>query len=154
MNIFRKKFPYIHQLDAMQCGVACLQMICKFWGRKYTITELEKICPPTKEGVSLLALSRSAEQLGFRQLCGRFSIDDLPNLALPCILHWEQSHFVVLYEVKSKRKGTSYRIADPNKGLLCYGREEMQKHWVSIVSQGKKKGIAMLLETTPAFFNG
>ena len=152
MNIFRKKFPYIHQLDAMQCGVACLQMICKFWGRKYTITELEKICPPTKEGVSLLALSRSAEQLGFRQLCGRFSIDDLPNLALPCILHWEQSHFVVLYEVKRKRKGTSYRIADPNKGLLCYGREEMQKHWVSIVSQGKKKGIAMLLETTPAFF--
>lgn len=150
--MFKKKFPFIHQLDAMQCGVACLQMVCKHYGKKYTAVELEKLCPPTKEGVSLLAMSKAVEQLGFKQVCGRFTIDDLAQVALPCILHWKQSHFVVLYEVKNNKKGNCYCVADPEKGMLSYNRENMQEHWVTMQGQGKEKGIAMLLEPLPLFY--
>ena len=67
----------------------------------------------------------------------------------PCILHWNQNHFVVLYKVK---KGKTFYIADPAKGLVKYNLEEFKKHWVSTQSGGEEKGIAMFLEPTPAFY--
>ena len=68
---------------------------------------------------------------------------------MPCILHWNQNHFVVLYKVK---KGKKFYVADPGKGLVTYGLDEFKKHWISTKSNGEDKGIAMFLETTPAFF--
>ena len=70
-------------------------------------------------------------------------------MPLPCILHWNQNHFVVLYKVK---KGKKFYIADPGKGLVTYSLEEFKQHWISTSSNGEDKGIAMFLETTPAFF--
>jgi len=67
----------------------------------------------------------------------------------PCILHWNQNHFVVLYKVK---RGKIFYIADPAKGLVKYNLEEFKKHWVSTQSGGEEKGIAMFLEPTPAFY--
>ena len=73
----------------------------------------------------------------------------LGEVPLPCILHWNQNHFVVLYKVK---KGKNFYVADPGKGLVVYTLEEFKQHWISTKSNGESKGIAMFLETTPAFF--
>ena len=67
---------------------------------------------------------------------------------LPCILHWNQNHFVVLYKI---RRGKKFYIADPGKGKIRYNREEFRRHWISTTSQGEEKGVAMFLEPTPEF---
>ena len=142
-------FPFIKQHDAMECGVACLAMVCKFFRIEYSIEYLSRICFATTEGVSLLGINETALQLGLRTISGRISINKLWEAHYPCILHWNQNHFVVLYKVK---KGKIFYIADPAKGLVKYSLEEFNKHWVSTQSGGEEKGIAMLLEPTPAFY--
>ena len=86
---------------------------------------------------------------GLRTISGRISINKLWEAHYPCILHWNQNHFVVLYKDK---KGNTFYIADPTKGLVKYYLEEFKKHWVSTQSGGEEKGIAMFLEPTPAFY--
>ena len=110
---------------------------------------LSEQCFATTEGVSLLAIDKVASQLGLETISGRVSVNTICNLENPCILHWNQNHFVVLYKVK---KGKTFYIADPGKGLVKYNLEEFKKHWVSTQSDGEEKGIAMFLEPTPAFY--
>ena len=143
------KFPFYLQHDSMQCGIACLQMICKYFGREYTIDSLSNLCFATAEGVSLLGINETANMLGLHTTCARATTIALSDVPLPCILHWNQNHFVVLYKVK---KGKKFYIADPGKGLVTYSLEEFKQHWISTSSNGEDKGIAMFLETTPAFF--
>ena len=141
-------FPFIKQHDAMECGVACLAMVCNFFRIEYSIEYLSRICFATTEGVSLLGINETALQLGLRTISGRISINKLWEDHYPSILHWNQNHFVVLYKVKKNR----FYIADPAKGLVKYNLEEFKKHWVSTQSGGEEKGIAMFLEPTPAFY--
>ena len=141
-------FPFIKQHDAMECGVACLAMVCNFFRIEYSIEYLSRICFATTEGVSLLGINETALQLGLRTISGRISINKLWETHYPCILHWNQNHFVVLYKIKKNR----FYIADPAKGLVKYNLEEFKKHWVSTQSDGEEKGIAMFLEPTPAFY--
>lgn len=94
---------FYKQHDSMQCGVACLQMICKYLGREYTVDSLSKLCFATTEGVSLLGINEAANTLGLHTVCARATTDMLSNEPLPCILYWNQNHFVVLYKVKRKR---------------------------------------------------
>ena len=89
-------FSFTPQHDAMQCGVSCLQMICQHHGQEYTIEELSDLCFATRQGVSLLGLSEAAGRLGLHTICGHVTIDMLRKAPLPCILHWNQTHFVVL----------------------------------------------------------
>lgn len=133
----------------MQCGIACLQMICGYYGKKYSSEYLSKLCFATTEGVSMLGINDAANTLGFHTLCVKIATKDLEKVPLPCILHWNQNHFIVLYKVKNGKK---FYVADPGKGLVTYGLDEFKKHWVSTKSNGESKGIAMFLETTPAFF--
>ena len=142
-------FPIIHQHDSMQCGIACLQMVCKYFGREYSLDSLSKLCFATAEGVSLLGINEAANTLGLHTTCARSTTMVLGEVPLPCILHWNQNHFVVLYKVK---KGKNFYVADPGKGLVVYTLEEFKQHWISTNSNGEDKGIAMFLETTPAFF--
>jgi ABC-type bacteriocin/lantibiotic exporter with double-glycine peptidase domain len=144
-------FPFYRQHDAMQCGIACLQMVCARYGRKYTSEELSALCHATSEGVSLLGITRAAESLGLHTVCGRLTTGSLREAVLPCILHWNQSHFVVLYRIGRHRRGEVYYIADPGKGLITYGAEDFKACWVSTRSGDEDKGIAMLLTPTPAF---
>ena len=132
----------------MQCGIACLAMICRHYGKAYSIDMLSQICHATTEGVSMLGISEAATSLGFQTTCGRISIDQLPQVPFPCILHWNQNHFVVLYKIG---KGKKFYIADPGKGLITYTLEEFKEHWTSTLSQGEEKGIALLLQPTTAF---
>ena len=145
-----EKFPIVIQHDAMQCGIACMQMACKFYGREYSQEYLSELCHATVEGVSLLAINETMGSLGFHTVCARAAVETLEKVPLPCILHWNQNHFVVLYEV---RKGRKFHIADPGKGLITYNREEFTSHWISTQSNGEEKGIAMFLEPTPAFYS-
>lgn len=85
---------------------------------------------------------------------GRLSFETLASEApLPCIVHWNQNHFVVVYKIKRRRKGryTVY-VADPGKGLVTYTKEEFCEHWVSTKTNGEEKGIALLLEPTEQFY--
>ena len=144
-----KKFHYIKQHDSMNCGIACLQMICAHYGKKYNQDFLSNICYATTEGVSLLGIKDAAVKLGFYTISGRLTIDELSSATLPCILHWNQNHFVVLYKVK---KGRKFYVADPGKGLITYTTDEFKQHWIEM-GQGKEgKGIAMFLEPTQAFY--
>lgn len=132
----------------MQCGVACLQMICRYYKKIYSTDTLHHYCFATNEGVSLLGISDAAKKLGLRTVCGRITVNQLNASSLPCILHWNQNHFVVLYKI---RRGKTFYIADPGKGKIRYTKEEFKSHWISTTSQGEKKGVAMFLEPTPEF---
>ena len=112
-----RRFPFIKQHDAMQCGIACIEMVCKYFGREYSSEYLSDLCHATVEGVSLLAVNEVMGRLGFHTVCARATVDILGKASLPCILHWNQNHFVVLYKI---RKGKIFYIADPGKGLIKY----------------------------------
>lgn len=144
------KLPITLQHDSMQCGIACLQMVCDYFGRKYSLVQLEQICHITSDGVSLLGISRSAEQLGLHSICGRLSIEYLRSVSLPVILHWNQNHFVVLYKIK--KNGQVFCVADPSKGYIEIQRAEFEQNWISTKSNGEERGIAMILQVTPKFF--
>ena len=140
-------FPFYRQSDSMMCGIACLQMMCAYYGKKYNKDFISKICFATTEGVSLLGIKNAAVKLGFNTISGRITIGKLPSAMLPCILHWNQNHFVVLYKVK---KGRKFYVADPGKGLITYTTDEFKQHWIEMGRD--EKGIAMFLEPTQTFY--
>lgn len=139
------RFPFVKQKEAMQCGVACLASLCTYYRKKYSTQFLSNYCISTSTGVSLKSLSVAAEQLGFDTMCVRFSKASLHECHLPCILHWNQNHYVVLYKIDFKRK--RYYICDPAKGLLKMNEPEFDSHWLS----NNDSGIALLLEPSSSF---
>ena len=148
-------FTFYKQLDKMDCGPACLRMIAKYFDKSYSIELLRKKSNAGKEGVSLMGISDAAENIGFRTMGVSISLEKLVgDVIFPCILHWNQNHFVVLYRVVknldlSKNK---YFVADPAHGLIKYTHEEFIKYWISTKSEGEECGIALLLEPTPEFY--
>ena len=109
-----KSFPHYQQLDEMDCGSTSLRMIAKYYGKEYSAEMLRQHCHITRNGVSMLGISEAAEYLGFRTLGVRITMEQLAHDAsLPCILHWNQNHFVVCYKVKKYRSGRyRFYIAD------------------------------------------
>jgi hypothetical protein len=143
-----KKFPLILQRDAIQCGVSCLQMICKYYGKPYTFEELEKICIPSVEGISLLGIKDAAEVLGFSAKCCQLSLNALKKMVFPCILHWNQNHFVVLYKYKLGK----FYIADPGIGRITYREKDFINYW-SFDHQIPNIGTCLILQPTHSFLN-
>ena len=137
----------------MDCGPSCLVMIAKHHGKDVDIEQLRNICSLGKDGVSMLGISKAAESIGFKTIGGRTSFDVLAHeFPLPCIVHWNQNHFVVVYKIK-KRKGLySIYVADPGKGLITYTKEDFCTHWISTQTSSVEKGIALLLEPTEQFY--
>jgi len=146
-----KNFPFYKQLDSMDCGPTCLRMIAKYYGKNFSLPFLREKCYIDKAGVNLKGISEAAELIGFRTLTVKVPIidnEDSPSLHFapkPCIVHWNQNHFVVVYKT-SKR---FVWIADPAAGKFKLTHEDFSK---SFCSEGEK-GIAILLETTPEFRN-
>lgn len=137
----------------MDCGPTCLRMIAKYYGRNYSLQRLREISGINREGVSLLGISEAAEKIGFRTSGVRIDVERLQEIELPCILHWRQNHFVVLYKVTSpSSKKTVFHIADPAKGLIEYKQAEFLKNWLSTQNNGVSEGIAMLLSPSPDFY--
>jgi ATP-binding cassette subfamily B protein len=113
---------------------------------------LREYCHITREGVSLLGISDAAEKIGFRTMGVKISYDKLANeVPLPCIAHWKQRHFVVVYGISGKKKD-KVKVADPAHGLLTYSRAEFEKAWASTSEQGEPMGVCLLLEPTPDFY--
>lgn len=133
----------------MHCGVASLAMICRHYGLQCSTQWLEQRCFPTREGVSLKAIADAARDVGLDSVAARVSLERLREAPLPCILHWNQNHFVVLYRIS--RDGRRFHIADPGKGKYPCTPEEMQRHWISTTSNGEEKGVAMFFEPTESF---
>ncbi|MEY8610889.1 peptidase domain-containing ABC transporter [Parabacteroides segnis] len=144
------QFPHYIQLDSMDCGPTCLRMITKFYGRSYSLQYLREHAFITREGVSMLGISDAAEQIGFRTMGVRVTLGQLnTELPLPCILHWNQRHFVVCYKIKNGK----YYIADPASKRLVYEKEEFERCWFSTQVEGKDTGTALLLEPGPEFYD-
>lgn len=138
----------------MDCGPACLKMITSFYGKEYSIDTLRTFCNLVKDGVSLMSISKAAENIGFKTIGGKITFEILAIKALlPCIIHWNQDHFVVVYKIKKQRK-ENYKIyvADPGKGLLTYSKNEFCEHWISTKTGGEEKGVVLLLEPTALFY--
>lgn len=143
------RFKIIKQKDSMQCGIACLSSICLYYGKKYSLAFLEKLCHSTSEGVSLKAIADGANKLGLNSRTGLISADYFCENDMPCILHWDQKHFVILYKISKSRK--YFYIADPGRGLVKCTQQEFYHHWISTKSNGEEKGIVMFLNPTDKF---
>ena len=154
-----KPFPHYQQLDSMDCGPSCLRMIAKYYGRCYSLQNLRERSFITRQGVSMLGISDAAESIGMRTQGVRISLQQLvEDVPLPCILHWNQNHFVVLYDIKKKRKVFSktaedytFSISDPAKGKYPIDKAGFEKCWISTKEEGKGAGFALLLAPTPEF---
>lgn len=149
-----KVFPNYKQLDAMDCGPTCLRMIAKYYGKSYSIQNLREKAFITREGVSMLGISDAAESIGFHTNGVQITFEQLAEEApLPCILHWNQNHFVVCYGVKKRRKGEyEIKISDPAGEKYVLNKEQFLKCWISTRSEGEDMGTALLLEPTPDFY--
>ena len=132
----------------MDCGPTCIRMIASFYGKSYSLQRLRQLAHITREGVSLLGLSEAAEAIGFRTIGARITFEQLKEAPKPCVVHWDQEHFVVVYNLKKGK----VQVADPAFGLVVYSEIEFKKHWLATVKQGEQKGICLLFDPTPGFF--
>ncbi len=143
-------FPYYRQQDAKDCGPTCLRMIAKHYGKELSIAALRAAAGISREGVSLLGISDAAEQFGFRTIASRVSFDQLDEDAqLPCILHWDQNHFVVLPPQNyRRRRGGRILIADPAAGKRRVTEGEFLQSWL----HDGREGLILQLQPTPEFY--
>lgn len=155
------QFTSYKQLDAMDCGPTCLRMIARHYGRSYSLQNLRERCHITREGVSMLGISDAAESIGFRATGVKITWEQLRDeMPLPCIVHWNQRHFVVVYEIRKKRGGYVIKVADPASGLLTYTEEAFCRAWLQAGKDNEIEddafanthGIALMLEPTPKFY--
>ncbi|HEU4554479.1 MAG TPA: cysteine peptidase family C39 domain-containing protein, partial [Chitinophaga sp.] len=144
-----KRFPFYKQMNAMDCGPTCLRMVAMYYGRHYNADTLRQKTGFNKQGVSMLGISEAAERIGLRSRGARITFKKLHEVPLPCILHWDQSHFVVLVEMNRHK----IRVADPGTGFIGCSPVEFQQHWLSAVNdEGEEAGLALILEPSPRFY--
>ena len=126
------------QIDEMDCGAACLGMICRHFGRKVSLARIRQLCHTATDGTSLKAISHAATELGLAARPLKISYRHLPQMPLPAIVHWEGNHWIVLYDLNEQ----FVRVADPARGLRKISRLEFEAKWT---------GYAALFDYTPAF---
>lgn len=143
-----KHFPHYIQHDAMDCGPTCLRMVAAYYGKRYSLEGLREKSFITREGVSMLGINEAAEKIGFRSICVQVGYEKLQEAPLPCIIHWNQQHFVVVYRLNDKHVW----VADPGAGKLKYTKEEFCNCWLSSRKNEEDTGVALLLEPTPEFY--
>ncbi|WP_431166592.1 peptidase domain-containing ABC transporter [Tenacibaculum halocynthiae] len=144
-----KKFPNYKQTEAKDCGPTCIKIIAKHYGKTINTQQLRKLSETTREGSSLLGLSEAVESMGFKSLGIKLAFSKLREAPLPCIIHWNKNHYVVLYKIK---KDTVY-VSDPAHGLITFTKEEFIQHWIgNNADENTEEGIALLVEPTPRFY--
>ena len=145
-----KQFPHFKQLEIMDCGPTCLKMVTAYYGKSISIKTLRDYSAFARDGVSLLGIAQAAEKLGFQATGCKLTYEQLINEAqLPCIVHWNQNHFIVVTNKATDKKIT---VADPANSILTLSKEEFKKNWLSTNTiEGDNAGIALLLKPTTAF---
>ena len=155
-------FPFFKQHDTVDCGPTCLRMIAQHYGKSLSLQMLRDKSGLHREGVSFLGLSEAAEAIELRTLCARISYDDfLAKAPLPCIVHWEQNHFVVVHKITTTRRPwggprTRLHMANPALGLATLTPAEFQAGWLGSAASpaaGPAQGVVLLLEPTEQFYN-
>jgi ATP-binding cassette subfamily B protein len=147
-------FPHYKQLDAMDCGPTSLRIVARYYHKHYNVDTLRERSHITREGVSMLGISRAAESIGFRTMGVKLNFGQLKEEApLPAILHWNQEHFVVVYRISGSKGKEMVHISDPANGLAKFPREEFLRCWLSTSENNEQMGIALLLEPTPDFYS-
>ena len=142
-------FPHYKQSDGKDCGPACLKIIAKHFGKIVNIQTVRTLSETTREGSNLLNLSDAAESIGFKTLGVKLNAVKLLEVPLPCILHWNSNHYVVLYKIRKK----IYFISDPAFGLLEYSEDDFLKGWIgNNADETTEEGITLLLESTPKLY--
>ena len=146
-----KKFPFYRQLDIMDCGPTCLKMIAANYGKEYTTEELRVKSYISREGVSLGGIAEAAEKIGFHALPVSATIDNIKKeIPLPCIAHWRQGHFIVVYKINKKK----VVVGDPGHGIMKYRIDHFMDGWIGKKSNREnEKGYLLLLEPTPKFYD-
>ncbi|MGA9212612.1 peptidase domain-containing ABC transporter [Kaistella sp.] len=141
---------FIAQYDQMDCGPACLAMVSSHYGKEFSLQYLRKKSFITKDGVSLLGICEAAGNTGYNTTAIKLEIKSFSKELLPCILHWNQNHFVVLYKISKNifTKKYIYKIADPGHGFISLSEDKFKKSWLS----DGEKGIALFLEPTEDFY--
>ena len=150
----RNKYSNCLQRDSMDCGAACLKVISKYYDKSMSLQYLRDLCHITKNGVSLLGISDAAEAIGFRTQGVKITWEQLRAEAnLPCIIHWNQQHFIVVLKIKRKLRKNVVVVYDPSIGLLEYGEDAFKKSWLQLKDNfGDLRGIALLLSPKPEFY--
>jgi HlyB family type I secretion system ABC transporter len=126
----RRGFPHVYQLDEMDCGAACLAMICRYYGRAVPITRIRQLVHTSTDGTTLAGITGGAEQLGLAARSVRSSKSRLSEMPLPAVVHWEGNHWVVLYRVGDD----DVHVADPARGLRRLSRDEFLEKWSGYAS--------------------
>jgi ATP-binding cassette subfamily B protein len=121
----RPRFPHVHQLDEMDCGAACVAMVCRHFGREVAPSHIRMAVGTGADGTSLRGLQRGGEHVGLGMRAIKASMSRLEELPLPAIIHWGGNHWVVLYAIDGER----YYIADPARGLRKVSRVDVVDHW-------------------------
>jgi ATP-binding cassette subfamily B protein RaxB len=124
----RKKTPVILQSEAAECGIACLAMVCGFHGLEIDLFNFRHRYGSPSQGVTLLSLSKTAENIGLKSRALALDLDEIKQLKLPAILHWGMNHYVVLTKVKK----SSFIVHDPAFGKRVIGLQEMSNNFTGV----------------------
>ncbi len=128
-----RRTPVLRQAEAAECGLACIAMVAGYHGHKVDLATLRRRFTISLKGATLKVLMKIADDLGFNARALRAEPQDLGDLALPVVLHWDMSHFVVLVGISRKLGRLSYRIHDPAHGELDLTSAEMSTHFTGVV---------------------
>jgi HlyB family type I secretion system ABC transporter len=131
------RYPFFAQQSASDCGAACLVMISRYWGKRFSVNRLREIANVDRNGASLLGLSTAAETLGFTTKPVKATLQQLAQQNLPAIAHWEGKHYIVVYRITARR----VIVADPGIGQRSLSHVAFEANWT---------GYTLLL--TPSMF--
>jgi len=133
-------------------------MIFRYYGKYISLQKLRELCFINRQGVSMLGISEAAESLGMRTTGVRVNFNQLTEeIKHPCIVHWKQKHFIVVYKIKHKmnklfgQKQTYVYVADPALGKMKFTAEEFISKWGSTTVNGYVKGTCLVLEPVAEF---
>ncbi|MEO8237582.1 MAG: peptidase domain-containing ABC transporter [Flavobacterium sp.] len=147
----RKKFPHYHQYDFMDCGPTCLKMVCKYFGKNIDLVYLRELSSITGQGTTFAGLVDAAEKMGLTTMGLSVTFEDLSeHLPLPCIVHWRQRHYAVVYKVTTDK----VIVGDPASfDLITYSKKDFLKGWLSAKNINQdSEGLLLVLEPTPLFY--
>jgi len=147
-----KNFPYYKQINKKDCGPTCLKMISEFYGRSFSRKQMLSAINIAQEGVSMYDICNAAERIGLEAIGMKIKTEDLHDLDLPVILHWNTNHFVVLFKIE----GDQYHIADPAVGVLIYTTSDLKPHWLGLDYSNTSGGAILsfsryINERSPSF---
>lgn len=141
-------FKFYRQLEEKDCGPTCLKMIAKHFGKEYEMEELREYCNLTRLGATLQDIKIAAENIGLSVLAIKVDVNMLKTLQLPIMLHWKNSHYVVLHRIEKKKEKYLFYIADPAFGKVSIGENILEKNWFYI----DDKGFVLMFEPKESFF--